>query len=120
LLIYGERGFRPTDHSLRVTKQVPDSPEYIFGLYPNVLIVSVLLQIFVLLPSQTIGPFTLTSKYLPPNIYLGRASYWKLNSSLLNNDTVTFEVKNLLSHFWERACEEKSKHSKLNLSVQIP
>ncbi|CDQ78802.1 unnamed protein product [Oncorhynchus mykiss] len=47
-------------------------------------------------------------KIFNPDINLGRASYWKLNSSLLNNDIVKFEVKDLLSHFWERACEEKS------------
>jgi len=36
------------------------------------------------------------------------ASYWKLNSSLLNSSIVKFEVNKLLSHFWRQACVEKS------------
>ena len=47
-------------------------------------------------------------KIFTPDTNLGRASYWKLKSLLLNNHVVKFEVKYLLSHFWERACEEKS------------
>ena len=54
-------------------------------------------------------------KIFTPDTNFGRASYLKLNSSLLNNDMVNFEVKDLLSHVWERACEEKSYYKKWEL-----
>jgi hypothetical protein len=47
-------------------------------------------------------------KLFIPDNGLGRASYWKLNSSILKHELVKMEINKLITHFWNKAINDNS------------